>query len=108
VDASANEVRAGTGVVAVVARGVGKTKRVVENVAVPVELLRVGRVRHQHVGAQETAHTGQIKSGAHINQAQVVGPEVIVPVAGEAPVGDGLVGRGAPAAVELALRACPE
>ena len=95
-DASANQVSAGAGVVAVVARGVGKTESVVENVAVPVELLRVCRVGYQHVRAQEAACAGQVVAGVHIYQPQVI----IVGMAGVVAVGDGLAGGGAPVAAK--------
>jgi hypothetical protein len=66
-----------------VASGIGIPQRVVVDIRIPVQRLRVPRLRHQGVGLEEAAQGGVVEAGVVIIQAQALLP----PLAGEAAVG---------------------
>ena len=71
------------------ARWVSVAERVIENIAIPVEGLRVGGVGDEGVGGGEAAQVGQVVAGVHVDEAQVVGRGlVVVAVAGVARTGE--------------------
>jgi hypothetical protein len=63
---------------------------VVQDIGVPVELLRVGGVGHDGVGGDETAGAGQVVTSVHEDETQIIGraAEIVVLVAGIALVGE--------------------
>ena len=60
--------------------------------------MRVGGVGDEGVGGGKAAQAGQVVAGVHVDEAQVVGCQVVVAVAGVAQAGDGLRRLGAPVA----------
>ncbi len=69
-------------------RRIRKTHRIIAHVGVAVVTLRVPRLRHHRIRADEPPHLRQIVAGVHGDQAQVVVARIVVVVAGEAVVGD--------------------
>jgi hypothetical protein len=74
--------------------------RVVENVAVPIQALRIGRIRYNCICRDEAVNIRQKPASIHINQPNILraSADVVVPVAGETNVGQPGRGRGAEAA----------
>ena len=72
-------------------RRIREVHRVISHIGVAVQTLRIRRLRHNRIRRDKSPHLRQIVPGVHVDEAQVVCPRVVVPVAGEAMVGDGRV-----------------
>ena len=53
-------------------RGVGVPEGVIQGIALAIVLLRIGRVRHNHIRRGKSANAAYVKTGVHVHQSQVV------------------------------------
>ena len=81
-----------------------EVQRAIFYIAIAVETLRVGRVGHEGVRTDKSAHLRQIVSRIHVDEPYPVTPLVVAPVAGEAAVGHRLRRLGAPVAEGVEAR----
>jgi len=58
-------------------------ERIVERVRIPIQALRIPRVRHERIRLQEPSQRGIVRSRAVVVEAQAS----LLPLAGEAPIG---------------------